>query len=311
MKDIFTYEEMLLEWQEGLPKALDPQSSAHQATAGTTGVQDEHTFTRMRLILRLRYLNVRIILHRPVISHMLRQNLGHAQRDSPARVDSFVQATWESSMNTCLVTAMEVIDVVHKASTNTTMLGSWWFALYYSESCRTLQTGSTTLTTALAFTASLIIYSCVLLNLRPRYNAAYQPLPAHKGQHSTTDLIGKLRLANEAVQKIGNDTALGSRVQSNLLEHVNTLISLCKSSSASTQTMSNLRTAKMSRLREYEAAEGEQGETLTATAPAAFQADSTQQDGVFNGELMAGIPSEFDDMARDWALFNFDTFTSL
>ncbi len=93
-------------------------------------------FDRLSVIITLRYLNTRILLHRPMLSAFLRKracyrSLG-VQSDEE---DPYFQDLAEKSLKICAQSAMEIVQIVHKTSAPPTLLGAWWFSTYYSKMC--------------------------------------------------------------------------------------------------------------------------------------------------------------------------------
>lgn len=92
---------------------------------------------KFRVVLTLRYHNLNILLHRPILSlalSMLRDNDSDTASSLSALSSAVIRAVVESSIQS----AMQIIDLVHTImhaeGIQRDLLGAWWFALYYSES---------------------------------------------------------------------------------------------------------------------------------------------------------------------------------
>ena len=91
-------------------------------------------FDRLSVILTLRYLNIRIVLHRPILSAFLRQRSGLKGRAETGRhEDPFFNDLSERSVRICQQSAMEIVEIVHKTSKPPALLGAWWYTTYYSK----------------------------------------------------------------------------------------------------------------------------------------------------------------------------------
>jgi len=125
-------EQQLLEWQRNLPSAL-PLVQASDLVSWST--QDVSNVERFRVILTLRYHNLRILAHRPVLVKFLDLL---ASRASDYHQLSMLQQVGIDSVQTCIQSANSIIaivgHVVRSVSSLRKLLGAWWFSLYYSES---------------------------------------------------------------------------------------------------------------------------------------------------------------------------------
>lgn len=136
LSHIFKFEDRLVKWQRELTDNLRlVDSDSITAHAVQSHVFDGAWVTlRLRIILTLRQINIRLLLHRPVILRLL-------DRNDNARVgyqdDSLLQQMGTNSVRICLESASQLISLVHAAiqsqQTQGALLGAWWFSLYYSE----------------------------------------------------------------------------------------------------------------------------------------------------------------------------------
>ena len=128
LERVFKLEQRLARWKRDLfPQlhqtpweALEPESVSVSSF--------EPIFDKLSVITTLRYLNTRILLHRPILSSLLLQKVSRP-RDNP-----FLLKIREQSIKTCEGCAMEVVDIVYKTSKSPFLLGAWWFSAYYSGS---------------------------------------------------------------------------------------------------------------------------------------------------------------------------------
>lgn len=144
-------EQDLSKWTQELPQALAPISVSELDQ--TSGVEHVET-RRFRTILTLRLLNVRMLLHRIVLSHLL-----EAQRpDQDTTAQDFTVKMSIGSLDTCVEAAVETIAIITRTIGQQYLLPIWWYSTYF------------------VFSSSLVIYGTVLLmdksSVRPsRYSA--------------------------------------------------------------------------------------------------------------------------------------------
>lgn len=105
--------------------------------AGTIPISAwDPVFDRLSVIITLRYLNARILLHRPILSAFLRQR-SRFRVDSAAQAsevdDPFFHDLGERSIKICEQSAMEIVEIVYNTSNPPALLGAWWFSAYYSK----------------------------------------------------------------------------------------------------------------------------------------------------------------------------------
>lgn len=126
---ILQIEHQLLEWQA----TLGPFSGLITPAE----LRNDDVFShekRFRVILTLRYHNVRILAHR----RMLDLYLSSIERgQSYDAEDSMLRQVGQRSKGICFQSASELIHIVnvltHSPEPKRGLLGAWWFTLYYSE----------------------------------------------------------------------------------------------------------------------------------------------------------------------------------
>lgn len=125
-------EQQLLEWQRNLPSILPLVLPAELAQWSD---KDATLVLRFRVILTLRYNNLRILTHRPVLVKFLDLL---ASRTSDYNELSMLQQVGIDSLQTCIQSATAIISIVshivHSSGPQRDLLGAWWFSLYYSRS---------------------------------------------------------------------------------------------------------------------------------------------------------------------------------
>lgn len=105
---------------------LDPETISMSAW--------DPVFDRLSVIINLRYLNTRILLHRPILSAFLRERARFSNGgETLEQDDPFFYDLGRRSVNICQQSASEIVDIVHKTSSPPALLGAWWFTAYYSK----------------------------------------------------------------------------------------------------------------------------------------------------------------------------------
>jgi hypothetical protein len=164
---LFRMEQQLTEWEQSLPTALRLVTTEDVAvlTSQRLSAPDPNKILteRLRNILTLRYLNIRLLLHRPVMTLFLGQhdNSPEANQDL-----LFLRQFGQNSLQVCVDSANLIIAIVHSSMQNDlrpqhTLLGAWWFSLYYSEWFSTL---SDTKLKESAFNAAIVLVACFLVS---------------------------------------------------------------------------------------------------------------------------------------------------
>lgn len=158
---VLQIEHQLLEWQAALPPLLS------LTTPEEVRNSDEYSLgRRFRVILTLRYHNVRILAHRRMLDLYLASIERGQNYDAE---DSMLRQVGERSKNICIQSASDLISIVHTVThapePKKGLLGAWWFTLYYT------------------FNATLTIVAIVLCNYT---NSSTRQSPVY-GNHSIPD----------------------------------------------------------------------------------------------------------------------------
>lgn len=137
MSHIFSMEQHLFSWERSLPPPLQLVSTASLDNIPQQQLSSDPQYFswKFRVILTLRYLNLRVLLHRPVLVKFISASRS-PDRDSQEL--KLLQQIGMNSMQICTDSAMEIIDIIHKITSEPgwkqSLLGAWWFSLYYSKS---------------------------------------------------------------------------------------------------------------------------------------------------------------------------------
>lgn len=128
---IFHLEQRLHDWRQGLPQRL----TLH--TADTVSSSEDildRKLERFRLILSLRYLNLELLVHRPMLTSSL---MTCSVSSGPLHTSQDSVNHMQTSFNkVCVLRAEDIIDIIHKVlvrpDPGRDLIGAWWFTLYYS-----------------------------------------------------------------------------------------------------------------------------------------------------------------------------------
>jgi hypothetical protein len=125
---IFKMEQQLMDWERELPPSLclrKPQDIP---------VDSSDPSEKFRIILTLRYLNLRILLHRSMLERFL--DIIGLDDTNPTEL-ALLQQIGANSVDICVRSSMDIIatvsTIVKAGACLHGILGAWWFTLYYSE----------------------------------------------------------------------------------------------------------------------------------------------------------------------------------
>lgn len=126
---IVIMEEKLNAWEEALFTPLQIDTNYGNSQRGDQPL--DTLFVRLRVVTRLRFLNVRIFLHRPLLGHQLSTRLAHGlEHSSFNKQQSFSKLILDQGVKMCRDAAMETLTIIHR---DPHILGAWWCAAYYSK----------------------------------------------------------------------------------------------------------------------------------------------------------------------------------
>ncbi|OQE28645.1 hypothetical protein PENSTE_c003G06432 [Penicillium steckii] len=103
-------------WLARLPEKIKPDIGAYQPSR--SALRDPKWARRQRLVLGIRYYNVKMLLFRPFLSHFTRK-----LRHPPSEL--------EETINKCLDSAMKTIEVIHDIYRVHTFFRCWWYNTTY------------------------------------------------------------------------------------------------------------------------------------------------------------------------------------
>ena len=198
LRNVFQMEELLGDWARSLPSDLSLLSVEE-----VLSIEPESIRGKLRTILSLRYHNVRVLLHRPVVVQYLAKWTSGPVTNSDIMLSNPLR---QHSVNACILSAAEIIqlvrEIIFSPVSRRAMLGAWWFTLYYSE--QVLFYGCNGLTNQIAFNAALVIFSALMI---VRDTSRERPLLSFKDAELTAllksaiDSLELLDPGNALVQK--------------------------------------------------------------------------------------------------------------
>ncbi|CAG9936781.1 unnamed protein product [Clonostachys rosea f. rosea IK726] len=179
LENTIRLEGQLLAWKRGLPDTLSRRP--WDVNSGDSGA--DVVFDKLSVILKLRYLNIRTLLHRPVLARYMEQLRVHGPDQNEML---WMQCFGQPYLEACIESASEIITIAHNLSDTPSTLGAWWFSTYYT------------------FNAALIIFSALLIHATDKSWLSQSDI-------RTTDLRASLQLAAQALRKLGNGARLSRR----------------------------------------------------------------------------------------------------
>jgi len=180
---LFQMEHQLVEWKSKLP----PQMELVQSEGILSANDDVSPSERYRIILTLRYHNLRILIHRLILVKFLDLS-GKATADDQQLI--LLQQIGSNSVKICVQSATEIISivniVVHSTGARRTLLGAWWFSLYYT------------------FNAALVIFASLLVCQNFSVVGPFLPTSIDVSRRSLDKAVDALQLldnGNRMVEK--------------------------------------------------------------------------------------------------------------
>jgi len=182
MSRLFAIEQQLVEWENLLPPSLALRKV--EELAAISDVFDPTTFyvERFRIILTLRYHNLCVLMHRPILVKFL-DIIGRDLLDTEIQEVNLMQQIGHNSIQKCVQASMDIITIVSTIVASNgyqrNLLGAWWFSLYYT------------------FNAALVIFAALLVERDRKVNGTQPlslPAPPHELYKSLSDASQALRL---------------------------------------------------------------------------------------------------------------------
>ncbi|KAM3083089.1 hypothetical protein ACMFMG_003756 [Clarireedia jacksonii] len=166
VSQLFAVEHQLSDWESLLPPSLELRHVNDFIHRLELAESTPSPLDRFRVILKLRYFNLRILLHRPILVMFL-DIIGKPPGDSNAQEANLLQQIGSNSVQVCVQSSMEIVAIVRAIATkkgdHRLRLGAWWFSLYYT------------------FNAALVIFaSFLILEDRTSRGATSLPLSVSK-----------------------------------------------------------------------------------------------------------------------------------
>ncbi|KAF5579854.1 hypothetical protein FPCIR_10919 [Fusarium pseudocircinatum] len=148
MTSMIQFGQELSDWQNSLPQQLGLRSVDNMPDNTDENIQDPLR-EKFRIILTLRYLNVQLLLHRPIFIRSLGTLLREAK--TPYRHAGSISSMHANFDRVFVQVAENIIDIIYTILTRPDhgrhLIGAWWFTLYY------------------AFSAALAIFGSLLISL--------------------------------------------------------------------------------------------------------------------------------------------------
>ncbi len=195
LRKVIKLETDLVNWRRQLPNELLLQAGSPSAIDNEQAL----IFERLSIIMTLRYLNTRVLLHRPVLTHFLRHTY---EPDLQLEGNDFLLQCSRNSLQVCLDSAAEIIATMETAVTRPYMLGAWWFSLYYSQFAEFSPMLQSSLMTDVAFNAALTVFAGLLIGFQDRRVG---------DDHTQASLKRSLDLAVSALKNLGGGVRLAKR----------------------------------------------------------------------------------------------------
>ncbi|KAL4953558.1 fungal-specific transcription factor domain-containing protein [Aspergillus filifer] len=178
---VFRMRHLLEEWVPSVPAHM----SLIKSSDCTTHLGRDRGVDRFRLMLTLRYHNLRLLINRTVLVRLCEAMDDHAVQSHDCLA---LQDIAKSTVQICLESALEIIDilriVVESGWHQQGLLGFWWFTLYYT------------------FDAALIVFTIFLLE---KHSTCVTISPLHSKdslRHTFLSCIRSLRQLDEGNRTI-------------------------------------------------------------------------------------------------------------
>ena len=201
-------EQRLLNWRQSLPPSLRivAKPSSSSGVGWPFDLTEYGSDQKLSVILTLRYLNLRLLLHRPILTRLL-----DYLHDSKSHQDEAVllQQFGSSSIYQCNQTAAEIIYIVYSATKmakSRDLLGAFWFTNYY------------------VFQAALISFGCYFVSI-PRPGILTPALNI-----SNDEIAETLRKAVSALERLNSDNEMVARCRHYLVT-LNTVVMMIANNS--------------------------------------------------------------------------------
>lgn len=130
LEHILAIEQQLVDWHQRLIPELR-ETPWDRVQQGTGINLRQSIFDRFSVIMMLRTLNTRLLLHRPVLVALFTRNPRAADTPpSPFKLEEFFTNLAYQSVSVSEKCAIDVVDILHKLKGQPL---PWWVSTYYSE----------------------------------------------------------------------------------------------------------------------------------------------------------------------------------
>ncbi|RHZ50185.1 hypothetical protein CDV55_102112 [Aspergillus turcosus] len=146
---IIELEEKLSEYENNLPHFLDWNRPLDQA------ITEQLTLQRQRNVLRARYLYLRLLLYRPILTQLCSESV-HPRTQADKRSSSLYASILSKCAAACVRAAIDLVSYVHETY-HTSATDPWWYNGFYTSTAGMVLIMSSTCDTILAdLEASLV-----------------------------------------------------------------------------------------------------------------------------------------------------------
>ncbi|KAH6668410.1 fungal-specific transcription factor domain-containing protein [Halenospora varia] len=178
-QSIIEIEESLLDWKGDLPADVRIICKSELDL-----VDPMSEFLPSDIILSLRYLNTRALLHKEVFSRLLLTPANRSTGTRPNKDFAMLLEFGPKSLDVCLGSAVTSINIICRYLSSEELLPAWWFSIYY------------------VFNSALIVFGAIVC-LR-MHGLQYR-------HHTSSSLLTALDAALETLLVLGHGTRLGLR----------------------------------------------------------------------------------------------------
>ncbi|KAJ5653397.1 hypothetical protein N7490_000400 [Penicillium lividum] len=131
---VFSIEQNLFSWERSLLSSLQLITKDNLSEMQQAKLSETQKFSwKFRVILTLRYLNLKVLLHRPVLVKFI---IASRSPDRDPQDMKLLQQIGMNSVAICTKSAMEIIDIIFRVVSDPrwkqSLLGAYWYSLYYT-----------------------------------------------------------------------------------------------------------------------------------------------------------------------------------
>ena len=212
-QQIVSIEPKLASWKAELPPLLRVRTRAEILQH----LQDPSVFSSLSTVLTLRYLNVRTLLHRAILTRFLDHG---GQKNGGGDEWSFLHEFGRTSLEVSVSSAAEMIEILYTMSEGRhRMFTTWWFSIYYGQLLRLLLALFST-NQSVAFSSALIVFAAMIIKHKHQLQ-----IPGFKDN----DFAHIIQRALQALDNLGNEARIAVRCRKYLKKfvHIASTIGKC------------------------------------------------------------------------------------